>query len=133
MNAKGKRARARRDASEAVHTLADAGRIVAGSAASSVSGSVSGTVSDLAGTLSERVDDARHALAGAIDPAPVKVHRTPWLLAVVLLSALAAYAWATVLRRERPADPGTPVSTEPPSTDQLSGKPVGSAPTQAEL
>lgn len=107
MNAKGKRARARRDAAEAVHTFADAGRIVAGSTATSVSE-----------TLSERVGDARHALAEAIEPTPARVRRAPWIIAVVVLSALAGVAWARLLRREQPADPGTPVSTEPPATTE---------------
>lgn len=121
MSTKVTRARARRDAAEAVHTLADAGRILAGSAASSVGD----TASDLSGALAGRVDDARHALAEAIEPTPVKVRRAPWILAVLVLSGLAAYAWATLLRREHPTDPGTPVSTTPPSSDQIHGKPTG--------
>lgn len=52
MSTKVTRARARRDAAEAVHTLADAGRILAGSAASSVGD----TASDLSGALAVRVD-----------------------------------------------------------------------------
>lgn len=128
MSTKVARAKARKDATEAVHTLADAGRIVAGSTAASVGSSVS----ELSDTLSGRVDDARHALAEAIDPTPAKVRRAPWILAVLVLSGLAAYAWAMLLRRESPPDPGTPVSTTPPSTDQLHGKTTqAQAPTES--
>lgn len=121
MSAAGARASARRDAAEAVHALADAGRIVTGSAVATLSDSVSG----LAGSLSGRVDDARHALAEAVDPAPVRVRRAPWIVAVLVLSGVAAYGWAALLRRERPADPGTPASTEPPLDDRTHGVPAG--------
>jgi hypothetical protein len=121
-----KRAKARKDAAEAVHTLADAGRIAGGAAASSVSDAVA----DLSGSVSHQVEDARRALAAAIDPAPVRTRRAPWIVAVVLLTGLAAYAWAALLRRERAVDPGTPVPTTPPSDQQIHGKPIGQGPAQ---
>ncbi|MEV1293037.1 hypothetical protein [Pseudonocardia sp. NPDC049635] len=117
MRADRKRARARKDAAEAVHTLADAGRIAGGAAVSTASARVA--------DLSHGVDDARRALAAAIDPAPARTRRAPWILAVVLLSGLAAYAWATLLRREHAVDPGTPVPTVPPTESQIHGKPIG--------
>ncbi|BBF98846.1 MULTISPECIES: hypothetical protein [Pseudonocardia] len=117
MRADRKRARARKDAAEAVHTLADAGRIAGGAAVSTASARVS--------ELGHGVEDARRALAAAIDPAPARTRRTPWILAVVLLSGLAAFAWVTLLRRERPVDPGTPVPTVPPADSQIHGKPIG--------
>lgn len=119
-----KRAKARKDAGEAVRTLADAGRIAGGAAVSTVSD----TVTDLSGSVSHGVEDARRALASAIDPTPAKTRRAPWILAVLVLSGLAAYAWATLLRRERAVDPGTPVPTTPPSEQQLHGKPIGQGP-----
>ena len=121
-----KRAKARKDAAEAVHTLADAGRIASDAAVSTVSD----RVSDLSGSVSHGVDDARRALASAIDPTPAPTRRAPWILAVLLLTGLAAYAWASVLRRERAVDPGTPVPTTPPSDRQIHGKPIGQGPTQ---
>ncbi|ANY06727.1 hypothetical protein [Pseudonocardia sp. HH130630-07] len=126
-----KRAKARKDAAEAVHTLADAGRIASGAAVSSVSEAVSGAVSDLSGTVSHQVEDARKALAAAIDPVPVRTRRAPWIIAVVVLTGLAAYAWAKLLRREGEIDPGTPVPVTPPSNQQLHGKPIGQGPGQA--
>ncbi|MEJ8281371.1 hypothetical protein [Pseudonocardia spirodelae] len=125
MSAEATRARARRDAAEAVHTLADAGRIAGGAAVGAVTGGVSARLSDLSDAVAGSVHDARQALAEAIEPSPVAVRRAPWILAVLLLSGLAAWAWATVLRRDRAVDPGTPVSTVPPSDDQIHGKPVG--------
>ena len=116
-----KRAKARKDAAEAVHTLADAGRIASGAAVSTVSEAVS----DLSGSVSHGVEDARRALAAAIDPAPARTRRVPWILALLILTGLAAFAWSTVLRRERPVDPGTPPSTTPPPDQQIHGKPVG--------
>ncbi|MFP5021156.1 hypothetical protein [Pseudonocardia phyllosphaerae] len=124
-----KRAEARRDAVDAVQALAEAGRIVGGQ----VVGSVGSVVSSGTTGLSGRVEGARSALAEAIDPSPepvvVAVRRWPWIVALIAVTGLAVWGWATVLRRERPIDPGTPVSTVPPSDEQLEGKPVGRAPT----
>lgn len=121
-----KRARARQDAAEAAHTLADAGRIAGGAAVSTVSG----LVDDVSGSMTHGVDDARRALASAIDPVPAKTRRAPWIIAVVLLTGLAAYAWSALLRKERAVDPGTPVPTTPPSDHQIHGKPIGQGPAQ---
>lgn len=120
------RARARQDAAEAVHALADAGRIAGGTAAATVSDAVS----ELSGSVSHQVEDARRALAAAIDPTPAPVRRAPWIVAVVLLTGLAAYAWARLLRREQAIDPGTPAPTTPPSDRQIHGKPIGQGPSQ---
>lgn len=125
-----KRARARQDAAEAAHTLADAGRIAGGAAVSTVSDVVDGLVSDVSGSMAHGVDDARRALATAIDPVPAKTRRAPWIIAVVLLTGLAAYAWSALLRKERGVDPGTPVPTTPPSDHQIHGKPIGQGPAQ---
>ncbi|MEU6696559.1 hypothetical protein [Pseudonocardia sp. NPDC046786] len=125
MRAERKRARARKDAAEAVHTLADAGRIAGGAAVSTASARVSELSQGLSHNVSHGVEDARRALAAAIDPAPARTRRAPWILAVVLLSGLAAYAWVTLLRRDRPVDPGTPVPTVPPADSQIHGKPIG--------
>ncbi|MEQ3551306.1 hypothetical protein WIS52_12575 [Pseudonocardia nematodicida] len=128
MRADRKRARARKDAAEAVHTLADAGRIAGGTAVTSVSE----TVSDLSGSVASGVTDARRALASAIDPDPLPVRRAPWIIAVLVLTGIAAFAWSSLLRREKPADPGTPVSTTPPSESQIHGKPVGGGAADAD-
>lgn len=125
MRADRKRARARKDAAEAVHTLADAGRVAGAAAVSTASARVSDLSQGLSHGVSDGVEDARRALAAAIDPSPARSRRTPWILAVVLLSGLAAYAWVTLLRRERPVDPGTTVPTVPPADSQIHGKPSG--------
>ena len=121
-----KRAKARKDAAEAVHTLADAGRIAGGTAVSTVSEAVT----DLSGSVSHGVDDARRALASAIDPGTARTRRAPWIIAVLVLTGLAAYAWAALLRREQAIDPGTPTPTTPPSDQQIHGKPTGQGPAQ---
>lgn len=102
-------ARARKDATTAVDTLGDAATILG---------------SGLASNAAEGLQEARSALADAIDPAP-RVRRWPWVLAVLGLTALSAWAWALVLRREEPLDPGTPTPTTAPTEDALFGKPVG--------
>ncbi|MBC3194461.1 hypothetical protein H7X46_25765 [Pseudonocardia sp. C8] len=116
-----KRAKARKDATEAVHAFADAGRIAGGTAVSTVSDAVA-----------HGVEDARRTLAAAIDPDPApRTRRLPWILAVLVLTGLAAYAWAALLRRERAVDPGTPSPTTPPSEEQIHGKPVGQGPASS--
>ena len=101
--------RARRDAAGAVETLGDAATIL-------------GT--NLAAQASTGLDDARTAVARAIEPRTT-TRRLPWLLAVLALTGLSAWAWSLVLRREQPVDPGTPVATTAPTEDALYGKPIG--------
>ncbi|KAA1035446.1 hypothetical protein FVA95_01915 [Pseudonocardia sp. EV170527-09] len=130
MSAERKRARARKDATEAVRTFADAGRIAGGAVTDAVAGGVSTRLSDLSDVVSGSVHDARHALAEIVEPTPVRVRRAPWIVAVLLLTAAAVWGWATVLKREREVDPGTPVPTTPPSEDQIHGKPIGQGRSQ---
>ena len=108
MNTSRNWARARKDASTAVETLGDAATILG---------------SGLASNAADGLQEARSALAQAIDPAP-RTRRWPWLVAVVALTALSAWAWSLVLR-EKQVDPGTPAPTTAPTEDALFGKPVG--------
>lgn len=113
MNTSRNWARARRDASAAVETLGDAATILG---------------SGLVANAAEGLDEARTALARAIEPTR-RTRRWPWLLALAAMTALSAWGWSLVLRREQPVDPGTPVSTTAPTEDALFGKPVGKSPT----
>ncbi|WP_224401026.1 hypothetical protein [Pseudonocardia sp. ICBG1034] len=131
MSAERTRARARKDAVEAVHTFADAGRIAGGAVADAVAGGVSSRLSGLSDVVSGSVHDARHALAEVVEPTPARVRRAPWIVAVLLLTAAAVWGWATVLQRDREVDPGTPVPTTPPTDDQIHGKPIGQGRSQA--
>ncbi|NWJ74429.1 hypothetical protein HX744_28595 [Pseudonocardia sp. ICBG1122] len=130
MSAERTRVRARKDAVEAVHTFADAGRIAGGAVADAVAGGVSSRLSGLSDVVSGSVHDARHALAEVVEPTPARVRRAPWIVAVLLLTAAAVWGWATVLQREREVDPGTPVPTTPPTDDQIHGKPIGQGRSQ---
>lgn len=108
--------RARNDAGAAVGDLGEAASILASSVTSNAA---------------ETLDDARTSLAKAIDPSPV-TRRWPWLLALAALTALSAWGWSLVLRREQAVDPGTPPATTAPTEDALFGKPVGKSPTRSE-
>ncbi|MBW0103111.1 hypothetical protein [Pseudonocardia sp. KRD291] len=113
--------RARNDAGTAVGDLGEAASILASTVVSSVTANAS-----------ETLDDARTSLARAIDPSPV-TRRWPWLLALAVLTALSAWGWSLVLRREQQVlDPGTPPATTAPTEDALFGKPVGKSPTGSD-
>lgn len=112
--------RARNDAGAAVGDLGEAASIL-----------TSNVVSSATSNAAETLDDARTSLARAIDPSPV-TRRWPWLLALAVLTALSAWGWSLVLRREQAVDPGTPPATTAPTEDALFGKPVGKSPTRSE-
>ncbi|MDN5919955.1 MAG: hypothetical protein L0I76_33465 [Pseudonocardia sp.] len=120
MNASRTWKRARNDAGTAVGDFGEAASLLASNVVSSVT-------SNAADTL----DDARTSLARAIDPAPA-TRRWPWLVALAVLTALSAWGWSLVLRREQAVDPGTPPATTDPTEDALFGKPVGRGPTRSD-